>query len=44
MPKAQLAGGISIHYEDSAVDNPEHLARPAVLLLHGLGTQHVLQG
>ena len=41
MPKAQLARGNNIHYEDSAVDHPDHVNRPAVLFIHGLGMQLV---
>ncbi len=39
MPKAQLSGGIIIHYEDSLKTHPDHAARPAILLIHGLGMQ-----
>jgi pimeloyl-ACP methyl ester carboxylesterase len=39
MPTAPLAGGTTIHYEDSAQEHPDHAARPALLLLHGLGMQ-----
>ena len=39
MPKARLAGGASIHYEDSAEEHSDHAARPALLLLQGLGMQ-----
>jgi pimeloyl-ACP methyl ester carboxylesterase len=39
MPKVQLSGGISIHYEDSALAHPDHASRAAILLIHGLGMQ-----
>ena len=39
MPKAQLSGGISIYYEDSLKTHPDHAARPAILLIMGLGMQ-----
>jgi pimeloyl-ACP methyl ester carboxylesterase len=39
MPKAQLSAGNVIHYEDSAIDSPEHIKRPALLLIQGLGMQ-----
>ncbi len=41
MPTVQLESGISIFYEDSAIDHPEHASRPAVLFIHGLGMQLV---
>ena len=41
MPKAHLASGVDIYYEDSALDHPDHAARPAVLFVHGLGMQLV---
>ena len=34
-----IANGIQIEVADSAAENPEHLARPAVLLIMGLGMQ-----
>lgn len=41
MPKAHLAGGVDIHYEDSALQHPDHVTRPAVLFVQGLGMQLV---